>query len=323
MANGDLQRSVLGRIPRMAREPRRPWRDVVFICDEYEHFATVGENDPGGDEKVFSLSRQARLVALVATQSISSLRSALQGESWRTQLQTFRTRVFLTLADEVSGKRASEACGQVERLKEQYSISESSQAGVGLLSGRAGEGKGTFGVTKSYLLRREPVFQPSAIAQRAGDCGCLRRAQPAATYVLLSQAVAPVCRPVERRCSRLGLTWAARQALGGAAHLPLARCPGLARCLRPGRKTGVGSESRSVRLQLPYRSGRVWRGMIGLARAGYAAISNTAVVPPCGPGLMMTGQAAKQAFERAVRPCRVSQFRPDNGTRPPRSRSPS
>ena len=109
MANRDLQRSVLGRIPRMAREPRRPWRDVVFICDEHQHFATVGENDPGGDEKFFSLSRQARLVALVATQSISSLRSAMPGESWRTLLQTFRARVFLTLADEASCKQASEA----------------------------------------------------------------------------------------------------------------------------------------------------------------------------------------------------------------------
>ena len=164
MLKQDFQRSVLGRIPRMAQEPGRPWRDVVFICDEYQHFATVGENDPGGDEKFFSLSRQARLVALVATQSISSLRSALPGESWRTLLQTFRTRIFLTLSDESSCKLASEACGQVERLKEGYSISESSQSGVGLLSGRAGGGKGTFGVTKSYSLRREPVFQPSAFA---------------------------------------------------------------------------------------------------------------------------------------------------------------
>ena len=165
MLKQDFQRSVLGRIPRMASEPQRPWRDVAFICDEYQHFATVGESDPGGDEKFFSLSRQARLVALVATQSISSLRSALPGESWRTLLQTFRTRIFLTLSDESSCKLASEACGQVERLKEQYSISESSQSGVGLLSGRAGGGKGTFGVTKSYSLRREPVFQPSAFAE--------------------------------------------------------------------------------------------------------------------------------------------------------------
>ncbi|MCY4534073.1 MAG: TraM recognition domain-containing protein, partial [Bryobacterales bacterium] len=165
MLKQDFQRSVLGRIPRMASEPQRPWRDVAFICDEYQHFATVGESDPGGDEKFFSLSRQARLVALVATQSISSLRSALPGESWRTLLQTFRPRIFLTLSDEFSCKLASDACGQVERLKEQYSISESSQSGVGLLSGRAGGGKGMFGVTKSYSLRREPVFQPSAFAE--------------------------------------------------------------------------------------------------------------------------------------------------------------
>ena len=165
MLKQDFQRCVLERIPRMAREPQRPWRDIAFICDEYQHFATVGESDPSGDEKFFSLSRQARLVALVATQSLSSLRSALPGESWRTLLQTFRTRIFLSLSDEASCQLASQACGQVERLKEQYSIAESSQSGVGLLSGRAGGGKGTFGVTKSYALRREPVFQPSAFAE--------------------------------------------------------------------------------------------------------------------------------------------------------------
>ena len=65
MANGDLQRSVPGRIPRMAKEPRRPRKNVVLICDEYQHSPRSGENDPGGDERFFSLSRQARLVARV------------------------------------------------------------------------------------------------------------------------------------------------------------------------------------------------------------------------------------------------------------------
>ena len=165
MLKQDFQRAVLARIPRMAEQPNRAWRDVAFICDEYQNFATAGESDPGGDEKFFSLSRQARLVALVATQSVSSLRSALPGESWRTLFQTFRTRIFLTLSDEASCRQASEVCGQAERLKEQYSISESSRAGVGLLTGRAGGGKGTYGVTKSYAPRREAVFPPSAFAE--------------------------------------------------------------------------------------------------------------------------------------------------------------
>jgi hypothetical protein len=49
----------------------------LFLCDEYHAFATVGENDPSGDEKFFALSRQAKCIPIVATQSLSSLRSTL------------------------------------------------------------------------------------------------------------------------------------------------------------------------------------------------------------------------------------------------------
>src|SRR5690606_30019881 len=90
----DFQRAMLNRIPRMEQEPNRSWRDVLFLCDEYQSFATVGESDPTGDEKFFALSRQAKCIPIVATQSISSLRSTLPGESWRTLLQTFRTKIF-------------------------------------------------------------------------------------------------------------------------------------------------------------------------------------------------------------------------------------
>src|SRR5439155_23861629 len=112
----------LNRIPRMERDqPPRPdpgrsrmWRQVLFLCDEYHAFATVGENDPSGDEKFFALSRQAKCIPIVATQSISSLRSCLPGESWRTLLQTFRTKIFLALSDDFSAKCASEFCGKEE-----------------------------------------------------------------------------------------------------------------------------------------------------------------------------------------------------------------
>ena len=57
-----------------------------------KHFATVGENEPSGDEKFLPLSRQAKCIPIVATQSISSLKSTLPGETWRTLLQTFRTK---------------------------------------------------------------------------------------------------------------------------------------------------------------------------------------------------------------------------------------
>jgi hypothetical protein len=50
----DFQRAVLQCIPQIAAHPERHWRDLLFICDEYHAFATVGETDPTGDERPVS-----------------------------------------------------------------------------------------------------------------------------------------------------------------------------------------------------------------------------------------------------------------------------
>ena len=71
----DFQRAVLQRIPKIAADSQRPWRDILFVADEYHAFATVGETDPG-DEHALALSRHAWLLPILATESISSLRSA-------------------------------------------------------------------------------------------------------------------------------------------------------------------------------------------------------------------------------------------------------
>ena len=161
-----FQRAMLGRIPKIEREPERHWREVFFLCDEYQAFATVGESDPSGDEKFFSLSRQARCIPIIATQSISSLASALPGDSWRTLLQTFRTKIFLALSDDFSTNIASELCGKDEQLKEQYSISENSQdARVSYFSGRTTAHRSAITTSKSYDVARLPVFEPKVFAE--------------------------------------------------------------------------------------------------------------------------------------------------------------
>ena len=100
--------TLLRRPAEMARRPARVWRPAMFLCDEYQSFVTVGEDDPAGDEKMFALTRQSRLIPIVATQSISSLRAVLgQSEAWRALLQTLRTRIFLSLADDSSAQIAS------------------------------------------------------------------------------------------------------------------------------------------------------------------------------------------------------------------------
>jgi len=162
----DFQRAVLNRIPRMESSPDRHFREVVFLCDEYQSFATVGENDPSGDEKFFALSRQAKCIPIVATQSISSLRSTLSGESWRTLLQTFRTKIFLTLSDDFSARTASELCGKEEQVKRSYSLSENGQdAGVSLLTGKATAHRATLSASKTYHLQRDFTFEAKVFAE--------------------------------------------------------------------------------------------------------------------------------------------------------------
>jgi hypothetical protein len=163
----DFQRVILQRIPQMAAQPERVWRDLLFVCDEYHAFATVGETDPSGDERAFALSRQARLIPIVATQSISSLRSALHGdETWRTLLQCFRTKLFLATSDEFTARTAADLCGRRDRLKAQYTLSEGGQgAHLSLLTGGAAASKHTLTASKTYAPHHDFIFPPRVFTE--------------------------------------------------------------------------------------------------------------------------------------------------------------
>ena len=125
LKNAWLQ-ALLMRPAQMKESPSTYFRPAVFICDEYQSFASVGEDDPTGDEKSFALTRQCRCIPIVATQSISSLRAVLgSSEAWRALLQTLRTRIFLSLSDDagrcqdqriVHDQRDLEAGGRVPAI---------------------------------------------------------------------------------------------------------------------------------------------------------------------------------------------------------------
>jgi TraM recognition site of TraD and TraG len=162
MMKVDFQRAVLLRIPRMDEEPERHFRPTVFICDEYQNFATVGGDNPTGDDRFLSLSRQPKCIPIVATQSISSLKEALPNEGVKTLLQAFRTKVFLSTSDPDTARYASELCGRVEKTRISYTVSESSSnANVGWLSGRTSSKRGSVSASKQYQNHREPLFDES------------------------------------------------------------------------------------------------------------------------------------------------------------------
>jgi hypothetical protein len=166
----DFQHAVLSRIADMGDDPRRVWRATLCLIDEYHLFATAGGEDPSGDEKFLSLSRQARCMPLLATQSLSSLRAVLPGETWRALFQQLRTRIFLTLSDDFTAKTASELCGRTEQLVRSYNVSESAQrAGVSWLDAKTAASQATLTTSYSYSLQRQPTFEPRQFFELQND----------------------------------------------------------------------------------------------------------------------------------------------------------
>jgi len=162
----DYQRAVQLRIPKMEASPERSFRPTVFICDEYQNFATVGGDNPVGDERFFSISRQPRCIPIVATQSVSSLKEALPNEGFKTLMQTFRTKIFLTTSDPDTARFASEICGKVDKTKISYTVAESSNnAQVGWLSGRTSSNRGSVSASKHYQKSKEPLFEERAFLE--------------------------------------------------------------------------------------------------------------------------------------------------------------
>src|SRR5262249_26218394 len=118
------------------------------------------------DEKFSALERQARCISVQATQSISSIRTVLPGETWRTWLQTRRNKVFCTLSDDFSARIASDLCGRDDQMKPHYSVSESGQdAGVSKLTGLSTAHRSSVTASKSYHAQREPVFEPKVFGE--------------------------------------------------------------------------------------------------------------------------------------------------------------
>src|SRR5882672_11865898 len=97
---------------------------------------------------------------------VSSLKSALPGETWRTLLQTFRTKIFLSLSDDFSAKTASELCGREDQLKVSYNLSESGHdARVSLLTGKALSHRANITASKSYNTQNDFRFDMKTITE--------------------------------------------------------------------------------------------------------------------------------------------------------------
>ena len=97
-------------------------RPSAFICDEYAEYATKTDSD------FFSLSREAKCINIVSTQSYSSLKNTLKDENAvRVIIQNLINKIWFRTDDIFTIEETQKQLGKEEKLHTSKSISESAK----------------------------------------------------------------------------------------------------------------------------------------------------------------------------------------------------
>lgn len=186
-------RTTLRRIPRMRREPGY-YRQTVLIVDECHELMTGGLKG-FGDDKFLAQSREAKCIALFATQSISSLRAVLHGKGAEVVLGNLKNKIFGHTDDVETAKYASEMCGQEDRWIPHVSMGESGQKSkAGVLGAGTVADSASVSANKGYNQRVDPIFRPHVFLNDLANGQAIARiydgTQTETTVVYLTPAAA-------------------------------------------------------------------------------------------------------------------------------------
>lgn len=106
----------------MTRLSKNKSKTTAFICDEYDKFASKT------DGEFFSLSREAKCINIVSTQSYSSLKSTLKDDSSvKVIIQNLINKIWFRTDDSLTIEEAQKQLGKEEKEKISKSISESAK----------------------------------------------------------------------------------------------------------------------------------------------------------------------------------------------------
>ena len=96
---------------------------TAFICDEYSEYATKL------DSNFFSLSREAKCINIISTQSYTSLKNALHDEnSAKVIIQNLINKLWFRTDDIFTIEEAQKQLGKEEKSKISTSISENAKS---------------------------------------------------------------------------------------------------------------------------------------------------------------------------------------------------
>lgn len=156
----DFMRAAISRPQRHRDDPNYNFtRPLLFLCDEYQEFATTGDQ---GDDSFYAVCRESKVISIVATQSRASLVRRLGEDRTKVLLASLRTKILLALSDPTDAEWAAKICGEDWSEIENTSINES-VSGASLTAGGGFLGKDTT-VSQNYSLNRQKInrFEPAA-----------------------------------------------------------------------------------------------------------------------------------------------------------------
>ncbi len=97
-------------------------RTTAFICDEYAEYATKTDSD------FFSLSREAKCINIVSTQSYSSIKNTLKDETAvKVICQNLINKIWFRTDDIFTIEEAQKQLGKEDKIKTSKNISENSK----------------------------------------------------------------------------------------------------------------------------------------------------------------------------------------------------
>ena len=106
----------------MAALSKNEIKTTAFICDEYAEYVTKTDSD------FFSLSREAKCINIVSTQSYSSLKNALKDETTAKVIcQNLINKIWFRTDDLFTIEEAQKQIGKEEKIKTSKNISENSR----------------------------------------------------------------------------------------------------------------------------------------------------------------------------------------------------
>ena len=97
-------------------------KTTAFICDEYAEYVTKT------DSEFFSLSREARCINIVSTQSYSSIKNTLKDETAvKVICQNLINKIWFRTDDTFTVEEAQKQLGKEDKIKTSKSISENAK----------------------------------------------------------------------------------------------------------------------------------------------------------------------------------------------------